>query len=130
MIAKTITYTDFKGNERTETFYFNLSQSELVTMDYDTEGGLQDTIQKIIDAKDKAAIMQNFRKILFKAYGEKSDDGRRFIKSDALSEAFFQTAAFDKFFMELITDEEVASNFIKGVLPNVNTKQIPAPANQ
>lgn len=120
MLQKIITYTDYNGTERTEVFYFNLTKSELVTMDYSSEGGLEESLRRIIDAKDKVAIMREFRNIIAKSYGIKSEDGRRFIKSAEISEAFFQTDAFDKLFMELITDEKAASDFINAILPKVD----------
>lgn len=117
MFSKTITYTDFNDVERTETFYFNLSKSEIAEMQMTTEGGLGEKLQKIIDSKDQAEIFKMFKYLILKAYGEKSADGKRFVKSEALSEAFSQTAAFDEFFMELGTDSKAAQTFVNGIIP-------------
>ena len=40
MLKKTITYTDYNDNERTEDFYFNFSKAELTEMELSTVGGL------------------------------------------------------------------------------------------
>ena len=117
MFSKTITYTDFNDVERTETFYFNLSKSEIAEMQMTTEGGLGEKLQKIIDSKDQAEIFKMFKYLILKAYGEKSADGKQFVKSEALSEAFSQTAAFDEFFMELGTDSKAAQTFVNGIIP-------------
>ena len=117
MIKKTVTYTDYNGVERTENFYFNLSKAEVMEMEIGTEGGMAESIQKIIDAKDAPAIIRVFKDLVLRAYGEKSDDGRRFMKSKEISEAFSQTEAYSQIFMELATDSEAAAKFINGIVP-------------
>ena len=106
MLKKVITYTDYNGNERTESFYFNLTKAELTEMELTTEGGLAEMIQNIIDAQDTPAIIKIFKDLVLKSYGEKSADGRRFIKSDELKEGFAQTEAYSNLFMELATDSD------------------------
>lgn len=123
MVKKTITYTDYDGVERTEDFYFNLSKSELIKMEYGTEGGLTKILKKIADSKDTTEIMRYFDEILSKAYGEKSLDGKRFIKSKELYEAFAQTNAYDILFMELFSDTDKMTSFIKGIVPDIPDSQ-------
>lgn len=118
MLAKTITYTDYEGTERKETFYFNLNESELIEMQVSATGGLTKYIEKIIESKDGGKIMAVFKELLFKSYGEKSADGRRFVKSEELSKAFSQTEAYNKLFMELCTDDKAAAAFVNGLLPS------------
>lgn len=117
MLKKTITYTDFFDQERTEDFYFNLSRSELSEMEASAEGGMIRFIEKIIQTVDRKKLVELFKDLILKSYGEKSDDGRRFIKSKELAEAFSQTPAYDILFMELSSNDEAAANFIKGVIP-------------
>lgn len=117
MLKKTITYTDYNGLERTEDFYFNLSKAEIMEMEMSTTGGFAEMLQKIVAAQDAPAIIKVFKDITLKAYGEKSADGKRFIKSDELREAFSQTEAYSQLFMELATDADAASNFIKAIIP-------------
>ena len=118
MLKKTITYTDYNGTERTEDFYFNLSQAEIMEMELGTTGGLAEMIEKIVAAQDGPAIINIFKDIVLKAYGEKSPDGKRFIKSEEIRTAFSQTEAYSNLFMELATDAESASNFINGIMPS------------
>lgn len=117
MLKKTITYTDYNGVERTEDFYFNLSQAEIMEMELSTTGGLGEMIQKIIQSKDVPAIVKIFKELVLKAYGEKSADGKRFIKSPELTQAFAQTEAYSNLFMELATDADAAGNFVNGIIP-------------
>lgn len=117
MLKKLIKYTDYDGRERAENFYFYLSKAELMEMELGVDGGMQQMIQLIIDKQDIPKIMAAFKRIILKAYGEKSPDGRRFIKSDALSEAFSQTEAYSNLYMELVTNAEAAAAFINGIVP-------------
>lgn len=118
MLAKQITYTDYNGTERTETFHFNLTEAEAVEMELSAVGGLSDTIQKIIDAKDVPSLIKIFKELILKAYGVKSPDGRRFIKNDEVREDFAQTEAYSKLFMELAFDADKAAEFVNGITPN------------
>ena len=96
MLKKTITYTDYNNIERTEDFYFNLNEAEIMEMQMSTAGGLAETIQKIVQAQDAPAIIKIFKELVLKAYGEKSPDGKRFIKNDEIATAFSQTEAYSK----------------------------------
>ena len=116
MLKKTITYTDYNGITRTEDFYFNLTKAEIVEMQLSTNGGLDVMIKKIIDSQDSPSIIKIFKELLLKAYGEKSDDGKRFVKSKEISEGFAQTEAYSQLFMELATDTDAASKFVNGIV--------------
>ncbi len=118
MLKKTITYHDYNDVERTEDFYFNLSKAELLEMELGTSGGLAEMIRKIVAAQDAPSIIKVFKELVLKAYGEKSADGKRFIKSPELSEAFAQTEAYSQLFMELATDEKQAAIFVNGIVPS------------
>lgn len=117
MLKKTITYTDYNGVERTEDFWFNFSQAEILEMEIGRNGGMADFLQKIIDSKDQEAIVKHFKDLVLKAYGEKSEDGRRFIKSPELSKAFSETEAYSKLYIELAFDAKAASDFVNGIIP-------------
>lgn len=121
MLKKTITYVDYNGNERVEDFYFNLTKAEATEMELSVEGGLTKKLEDIVNSQNNKEIIALFKEIILKAYGEKSQDGKRFIKSEELSEAFSQTEAFSELFMELALDEKAAADFVNGILPaNIN----------
>lgn len=117
MITKTVTYTDYNGVERTEHFQFNLSKAEVTEMEMSTKGGLAEMIQRLIEEEDHPKIIKIFKDLVLKSYGEKSLDGKRFIKSPEMSEAFSQTEAYSEIFMELATDADAASKFVEGIMP-------------
>lgn len=117
MLKKNIKYVDYDGNDRAEDFYFNLNKAEVIELQLGTVGGLTKTLEKIVQEKDTSRIIEYFKTIILKAYGEKSADGRRFIKSQELRDAFEQTEAYSELFMELVSDAKMAAEFINGVLP-------------
>lgn len=126
MLKKTITYHDYNDVERTEDFYFNLSKAELLEMELGTSGGLAEMIRKIVAAQDGPSIIKVFKDLVLKAYGEKSPDGKRFMKSAELSEAFSQTEAYSQLFMELATDDKKAAEFVNGIVPADMAQEVAA----
>lgn len=117
MLKKTVTYKDLNGKERTETFYFHYFESEIMDMEMSEEGGLAERIQRIIDAKDQPSLLKVIKKFVIDAYGVKSDDGRRFDKSQEVKDAFLQCPAYSKIYMELLTDDLLAADFVNQVVP-------------
>ena len=124
MIKKTIEYVDYNGENRKEEFYFNLSKAEVMEMEMSKNGGLSEYIQRIVKSSDNAAIIALFKEIICKAYGEKSLDGKRFIKNKELTDAFVQTEAYSELFMELATNADEAAAFVNGIIPkNMNLEK-------
>lgn len=129
MLKKTITFTDYNDVERTEDYYFNLNQAEIMEMEMSIAGGFAETIQRIVAAKDAPAIIAIFKDLILKAYGVKSPDGKQFIKSEELRTAFSQTEAYSILFMELATDADAAAKFVNGIIPASMRKQLGETAN-
>lgn len=119
MLKKTITYTDYDGLERTEEFRFNLTKAELVDMELTTAGTFSETMKRIIAEKDIIRIAKLFKELLLKSYGVKSDDGKRFVKSQELSETFSQTEAYNDLYIELLSNPEEAAKFFAEVAPKM-----------
>lgn len=117
MLKRTVTYTDYNGIERTETFYFHYTEAEILDMEMSVEGGLAERIQRIIDAKDQTSLMKEIKKFVLDAYGVKSDDGRRFMKNDEIRTAFVENPAYSEIWLELLSDENIASAFVNQVVP-------------
>lgn len=126
MLKKRIKYIDYDGNEREEDFYFNLNKAEVTEMELSQDGGLAKTVRRIIDAQDNKRLIEIFKELILKAYGEKSTDGKRFIKNQELRDSFAQTEAFSELFMELATNADAAAAFVNGIIP-AEPKQSPAP---
>ena len=117
MLKKTVTYVDYNGMERTEDFYFNLSKAEVAEMELSVEGGFSKMLEEIVASKDNVRIVNLFKQMVLKAYGEKSADGRRFVKSEEISKAFSETEAYSEIFMELALNSDKAAAFVNGIMP-------------
>ena len=123
MLKKTIKYTDYDGNEREEEFYFNLNKAEVTEMELSKQGGLSEYIKRIVAAQDAPSLVELFKELICKSYGEKSLDGKRFVKSKELTEEFTQTEAYAELFVELASNAEEATKFVNGIMPkNMNVK--------
>lgn len=121
MLAKKIKYTDYNGEEREETFYFNLTEAEVSEMQYTVKGGLDGLLKTIIETKDQPKLVELFKQLILKSYGEKSNDGRYFKKRDSVRgeyvDDFVATEAYSVLFMELATDANAATEFVNSVIP-------------
>ena len=117
MLKKTVTYVDYNGVERTEDFYFNLTKAEVAEIEMSVQGGFSKMLEEIVASKDNVQIVNLFKQMVLKSYGEKSPDGRRFVKSEEIAQAFAQTEAYSEIFMELALDEKKAADFVNGILP-------------
>lgn len=117
MIKLTRTYTDYNGVEKTEDFFFHLSEAEILDMELETEGGFIETINKISNAKDLPQLIKLFRRLLHKSYGEKTPDGG-FLKNDEILAKFMAKKAYSDIYVELATNDELGSEFVKKVVPS------------
>lgn len=126
MIKKQITYTDYDGNERTESFWFALNQAELLEMNLEKNGGLSNMITRITETNDYAELSRILKDLILRSYGVKSDDGKRFVKSPAMTEEFMQTEAYSEMFTELVMDAGATSEFIQGIIPQKLAAQVMA----
>ena len=124
MYNKTVTYKDYKGNTRTEDFYFNLNKAELVELELSTKGGLTVMMDRIIAAQDNPTLFKIFKDLVSKSYGVLSDDGRKFVKNQEVLDDFMQTEAYSIIFSELATNAEAAAEFFNNVIPQNLAKEL------
>ncbi len=119
MIKKHVKYKDFDDNDREEDFYFNLTEAELTELELSQKGGLTKTIERIVAAQDSSELIRIFKHLVLTSYGEKSVDGKLFMKDEAITRAFSQTQAYSDIFMELAFDNEAAAAFVNGLAKTV-----------
>lgn len=121
MLTKTIKYTNYDGVEMEEKFYFNITKAELTELQLNTPGGYGAYIERIVAAKDVPTLSQLFKDLILMSYGEKSADGKRFLKKapdgHRLADDFVQTEAYSELYMELVTDDKAAAAFVNGIIP-------------
>lgn len=118
MLKKTIEYEDFNGNLVTEDKYFNLTDAELMELELSYKGGLSKYLQELLENEDTLGIMNFIKKLVFISYGKRSEDGKRFIKDEKYTQEFFQTDAYSKLLMDLLTDQYAGAKFINGLVSN------------
>lgn len=123
MLKRQITYTDFNGDTVTDTFYFNIATNELIELEVEFSGGFTALIERIIETTDPKRLVEEFKRLILLSYGEKSDDGKKFVKSDAIRADFESHAAFQTLFTEMATVEGAAEKFFQGVMPKELTEK-------
>ena len=118
MLTKTITYTDFDDQERKETFYFNLSEAELMDWELSVKGTLTDHMKRINETIDVPELIKLYKELIDRSYGVKDADGRRFRKSPEILQDFKDTNAYSELYMELATNDKAGAEFISGIVSN------------
>ena len=121
MIKWPITYTDYNGETVTEEFYFNLNKAEVMEMNLEANGAYGEYLQRIVEQRDGKQIAHAFKNLILSSYGEKSADGRRFVKSEEMRKEFEQSEAFSELYMQLAFDSDTATKFMEGILPKIET---------
>ena len=132
MVKKSITYTDYNGEKQTDECYFNLSKAELLEMEMSEKGGFENFVKALIEEKDNKKIYELFKNLILMSYGQKSADGRSFIKKKMvdgqmiyLRDEFEQTEAFTELMMELISGgDEAMAKFINSLIPKEVADQV------
>lgn len=123
MHKETITYVDFNDVTRTEEFYFNLSKANVLEMDAKYPGGYVAMIERITSAENGEAIMDIFKTFILDSIGEKSADGKQFIKNQQIKDNFYQSNAYSELLLKLATDDRAANTFIQATLPKKTAAQ-------
>lgn len=117
MYSRKVKYEDYDGNQREVECFFNLNKAEVLELQMSWDGGLEKVLKRIIEEHDQKRMIEMFKMIMLKSYGQKSIDGNRFIKNEQLTEEFTQTEAYSELFMLFATDADAASEFVNGILP-------------
>ena len=130
MIKQDITYTNFEGEQETETLYFHLNKVELMEMQVSEKRGLAQYITDIQKAENNKEIFRLFKEIVLRAYGERSEDGKKFIKNERLREEFEGSLAYEELMVKLVTETDFAVKFVNGIMPAGMADQIAARMGQ
>ena len=140
MYKQTLTYEDFNGDTVTESHHFNLSKREIKDLFIETPNFVDDFLsafdtKPVIDKKtnkpvidpetgevvvelvDRREAAKAIDYIVDLSYGVKTEDGKRFIKSKELLDTFKTTGFYDELMIQLIIDQELATNFFNGIFP-------------
>ena len=122
MLKKPITYVNYDGIQRTENYWFNLDEAEILELQMRYPGGMSAMLQKMVEEEDGAKILATIKEIIMLAYGEKSLDGKYFEKSPEKSRLFTQSRAYSALLMELYRDAGAAADFMNKIIPQVDNQ--------
>lgn len=128
MYRTDVTYENFDGEQVTETCYFNLTKAEMLQLQLQYPEGYQVYLQRLVDDNNRKAMIDEFKHILSMSYGERSADGRKFIKSEEISNAFMASEAYSELFIKLVSEEGYAEKFMSAVMPKDIVAQLPSNA--
>lgn len=132
MIKKNVTYKNFEDIEITETLHFHFTEAELVELESSEEGGLTAWGETLKESGNIEEILAALKKIIGKAYGEKMDGGRRFVKNDLIVDSFKSSEAYSTLLFQLLENPTEAGEFFKALVPK-NSSRTPSkltPAEQ
>lgn len=116
MIKKTISYVDFNGTQRNDDYYFHLSVPEATRFAARFgEQGWEAGIKSIVDSGDLRDVLDLFEDVILTSYGQKSPDGRTFVKNKEMRESFSNSEAYAQLFEELIMSPDAMTQFAKGI---------------
>lgn len=117
MYIKKIKFKDFNDNEREQDFYFNLRKDELAKLSAKYGQNFENNVRAMAMNDDKAGLYKLFEDLIKSSYGQKSEDGLHFRKSDQIWDDFYDSPAYEALFMEIMSDTDAAISFFKGIMP-------------
>lgn len=123
MLKKVVAYTDFDGEQASKTLYFNLTEAEIIRLDANYEGGLEEITKHLDPEENPQQILDLFEDVIRASYGEKSKDGQHFVKDPDKVQMFLHSAAYSALFMELIQDADMAAAFVNGIMISTVPKE-------
>jgi len=124
MYKKNITYTDFNGDERTDAFYFNLSDAEILELQVSYGGDMSRIMRNMLEKRDAKGLLGIITNLIQTSYGEKSSDGKRFMKNQEIRDSFVTTDAYSKLVLELLNDDKEFEKFMTNVIPSDRREQL------
>lgn len=120
MFKTTVTYKNFFDVDTTETLRFNLTEDEVADLiDSDPTFDIN-FLSYMTQEKDPLKMLNVIRKIIVVSYGEVSEDGRSFKKSDEIALNFVQSAAYLAFRDQLLASDDGHEffEFLMQILPS------------
>lgn len=121
-----ITFTDVDGEKITETWYFQLDESDAAEMDLIHEllkmGNPEQYLRDIVENHDSRALLNLWRDLLLASVGKRK--GKLIIKGPEIVEEFRYGGAYRAFFSELITKDDAGASFFVKIMPENIQQQV------
>lgn len=123
MFKHTVTYEDFNGVERKEELLFHLSTPEITRLEAEIKMPLEQYIGKLKDDNKLDSLLAFLEKMILTSYGQKSEDGRSFLKNEKMRTEFEYSNAYAEVFEEVIQNPEFATAFGQSVGETAKSKK-------
>ena len=143
MLKKTITFTDYDGNEQSVEAYFNLTRTECIdlNLEYEAEGGMIGKLKKMINVQKKGdeipqkPAVDFVRLLIDRSYGIRpKDDPTLFLKEDEngvpVIRKFRQSLAYHTYVYDLLSGKESLDEFASNVMPKISDAEMAAAEKQ
>lgn len=143
MLKKTITFTDYDGNEQSVEAYFNLTRTECIdlNLEYEADGGLIGKLKRMIDEQKKGEEIPQkpavdfVRLLIDRSYGIRpKDDPTLFLKEDEngipVIRKFRQSLAYHTYVYDLLSGKESLDEFATNVMPRISEAEMAAAEKQ
>lgn len=116
MLKKRVKYEGFDGEIIEEDLYFNLTRMDLIELNdrYESKD-MAAYMDKIVKEKNIKELYKVLKDIVLMAYGTKSEDGKRFIKNQAVKDEFYESLAFSQLIEDFHETDTAMSDFVTGI---------------
>lgn len=123
MFKHSVEYVDFNGSDRKEDLYFHLSLPEVTRLEAEIGMGLEDYIKGLTTNQELNTLLAFLERMLLSSYGQKTSDGKSFIKSQVIREAFEYSQAYAEIFEQVLSNPDLARKFGENVADNGKSKK-------
>ena len=124
MFSRTFKFKGYDGKDHEETWWFNLSEDELYKLELGNLGGMNGMMNRLLRQERPGELVDIFERLILSAVGERSIDGRKFMKRckpgqpwGEVAEDFKETPAYAQLFTELVSSGEALAKFLQGAVP-------------
>src|SRR5699024_2040941 len=124
MIKKTVVYENLDGKTESEVVYLNINMIELTELEFVAEKSISDILKEIGETPSMADALKTFKMFLRFAYGVKSPDSKKLLKSDSIWESFENSEPYSALLWEMLNDAPKAVDVIMGILPQKKIEEL------
>lgn len=123
MYITTVKYEDFDGKTIKKNLLFHMSTKDWVKADAEKKavGGYEQYLSKQLGEPgsnvEPAVVLETLEDIIRRSYGERSEDGEKFVKDPERTDHFMESLAYDAFLDDLIYTDGFSTAFVQALIP-------------
>lgn len=127
-VKKNIRFTDLDDNVVEEEWYFKLDQTDVIELDFIHSENVSEYFDKIMKEKNTREMLRVYKEMIFRSVGKRVNN--RLVKSDAITEEFRSSGAYNQFFAELMESDDGGVTFFMSIMPANVQEQITEEQNK